>query len=85
MYLHLGEKTVIRTDDIVGIFDIDNTTISKNTRNFLAQAEKSGSVVNVSYELPKSFIITRENNKNVVYISQISSQTLLKRQSRLSF
>ncbi len=79
MYLHLGEKTVIRTDIILGIFDMDFTTVSKNTRNFLTQAEKAGKVVNVSYELPKSFIVCIEDNDYVVYISQISSQTLLKR------
>lgn len=81
MYLHLGEKTVLRTDNIVGIFDLDNTTISKHTRNFLAEATKQGRVVNVSYELPKSYIVSIENNEWKVYISQISSNTLLKRAS----
>ncbi len=79
MYLHLGEKTVIRTEKIIGIFDMDFTTVSKITRNFLSRAEKTGRVINVSYELPKSFIVCIENNDYVVYISQISSQTLLKR------
>jgi len=79
MYLHLGEKTVIRTDTILGIFDLDNSTISKKTRDFLANATKQGKVINVSYELPKSFIVCKENDDWKVYISQISSQTLLKR------
>ena len=79
MYLHLGEKTVIRTDDIIGIFDLDTSTISKNTRDFLSQSEKDGKVINVSFELPKSFILCREKEIYRVYISQISSQTLLKR------
>ena len=79
MYLHLGEKTVIRTDDIIGIFDLDTSTISKNTRDFLSQSEKDGKVINVSFELPKSFILCREKESYRIYISQISSQTLLKR------
>ena len=79
MYLHLGEKTVIRTDDIIGIFDLDTSTISKNTRDFLSQSEKDGKVINVSFELPKSFILGREKESYRVYISQIASQTLLKR------
>ncbi len=79
MYLHLGEKTVIRTDDIIGIFDLDTSTISKNTRDFLSQCEKEKKVINVSFELPKSFILCREKEDYRVYISQISSQTLLKR------
>lgn len=79
MYLHLGEKTAIRTCEIVGIFDLDNTTISKKTRDFLTNAEKNNRVINVSYELPKSFVLCKDKEKYTVYISQISSQTLLKR------
>ena len=79
MYLHLGEKTVIKTSSIVGIFDLDNTTVSKNTRAFLTDAEKKGRVINVSYELPKSFIVCEDDGETTVYISQLSSQTLLRR------
>lgn len=79
MYLHLGEKTVIKTSSIVGIFDLDNTTVSKNTRAFLTDAEKKGRVINVSYELPKSFIVCEKDGETTVYISQLSSQTLFRR------
>lgn len=80
MYIHLGQETVIKSSDVVGIFDLESTTISKNTRTFLAKAEKNGEVETVSYELPKSFIVCAEKKKNrKVYISQISSATLQKR------
>lgn len=80
MYLHLGQETVIMQDEIVGIFDLDNTTVSKVTRDYLAKAEKNKQVVNVSFELPKTFVLTNsEAQGNKVYISQISSSTLLKR------
>jgi len=79
MYLHLGSDAVILKKNIVGIFDLDTTTISKHTKNYLALAEKEGRVVNVSYELPKSFVVSIENGRAAVYISQLSSQTLLKR------
>ena len=49
MYLHLGQDTVVRTDEIIGIFDLENTSISKITKEFLARSEKGGLVVNVSY------------------------------------
>lgn len=83
MYLHLGKNTVIKTKDIVGIFDMDTSTISKNTRDYLAKAEKSGRVINVSQELPKSFVICKNTDGIKVYISQISSQTLQKRKVSL--
>ncbi|MGN1467326.1 MAG: extracellular matrix regulator RemB [Ruminococcus sp.] len=79
MYLHLGKNTVIKTKDIVGIFDMDTSTISKNTRDYLAKAEKAGRVINVSTELPKSFVVCMDKEGIKVYISQISSQTLQKR------
>ena len=80
MYLHLGQETVVMQDDIVGIFDLDNTTVSKVSRDYLAQAEKNKQVINVSFELPKTFILTNnKNDGNRIYISQISSSTLLKR------
>lgn len=80
MFLHLGNTTVIHQDDIIGIFDLDNTTVSKATRDYLTKAEKSGRVVNVSFELPKSFIVCEDENKEItVYICQISSTTLIKR------
>ena len=79
MYLHLGEKTVIRTDEIIGIFDLDNTTVSKNTREYLTKQQKLGNVINVSFELPKSFIVCEEKNDKRIYISQLSSQTLYRR------
>ncbi len=80
MYLHLGMDKVITFDDIIGIFDLDTTTVSKNTRNYLAKAEKDGIVENVCYDLPKSFIVCRnKKGEDKVYIAQISSSTLLKR------
>lgn len=79
MFLHLGQDTVINTESIVGIFDLDNTTLMKASRNFLSIAEKAGEVVYVSYELPKSFVVCEEEEKRTVYISQLSSQTLIKR------
>ena len=73
----------MKTDEIVGIFDIDNTTVSKKTRDYLSDAEKEGRVVYVSAELPKSFIVCKDKT---VYISQISTTTLLKRlNSKIKF
>ncbi|MDR3551769.1 MAG: DUF370 domain-containing protein [Clostridia bacterium] len=82
MYLHIGHDTVIRHKDIVGIFDIDTASVSKQTRDYLAGAQKKGLVVNVTNELPKSFVVCTDRKQKAgytVYISQISSTTLLKR------
>lgn len=80
MYIHLGQETVIKSSDVIGIFDLESTTISKNSRDYLTKAEKNGEVLTVSYELPKSFIVCSDKKREQkVYISQISSTTLQKR------
>ena len=80
MYIHLGNNVMLPTSEIIGIFDIENTSISKRTRDFLKNAEKCGKVITISYDLPRSFVIAGKNKEDVkVYISQISSSTLLKR------
>lgn len=81
MFLHLGENTVITVDSIIGIFDLDNTTVSKITRDYLNGMQKNKKIIDVSYDLPKSFVLCKddETKENVAYISPISIQTLLKR------
>jgi len=81
MYIHLGENTVVRRQDIVGIFDLENTSLSKHTRDFLKRSEQAGRVINVSYELPRSFVVCDGPDGISVYISQISCATLRLRAS----
>lgn len=82
MYLHLGQNTIVHDREIIGIFDLDITSQSHRTRDYLNRAERSGDVVNVSEELPKSFVVCAKpynKEKQTVFISQLSSQTLLRR------
>ena len=81
MYLHLGNEVSIRTRDLIGIFDLDITTMSKDTREFLRRCEADDIVTNVSSDLPKSFVLCRYNGEIHVFISAISSMTLKKRAS----
>ena len=83
MYLHLGQDTIVNERDIVGVFDLDNSTVSRHTRDFLSKAQKEGRVVNVSMELPKSFVVCRRDGRTTVDISHISTATLLRRASSL--
>ena len=79
MYIHLGNEVAVALSDITGIFDMDNTPVSYQTRSFLAAAQKDGTVIDVTEDLPKSFIIVNRNGKTFVYISSLASRTLLKR------
>lgn len=82
MYLHLGQDYILRTRDILGIFDIDTTSVSKHTRRFLRTAETEGAVVALGGDIPKSFILA-DFPADTVYISPISSATLKKRCARM--
>ena len=79
MYLHLGGQTVVKERDIVAILDLETTSVSKKTKEFFKINEKNGLMENISEDIPKSYIICNENGNTKIYISQISSATLLKR------
>ena len=85
MYLHLGAGTAVRTEDILAICDLDNTSASHITRSYLRAAEQAGEVVNVADDLPKSFVVCAEGGKKRVYLSQLNTATLLKRAENISF
>lgn len=79
MYLHLGQDTVIRTDTVLGVFDLDNASVEKATREFLRRAQKEGRVQNVSMELPKAFVVCRSPGGMKVYLTQMGPATLARR------
>ena len=78
-YIHLGKGSVINTDGIIGVFDLDITSQSHLTRAYLTAAEKAGQVINAAEDIPKSFVVTEEDGVRRVYLSQLASATLLKR------
>ena len=75
MYLYLGQETVINSKDVIGIFDLDNTSVSKKTRDYLKNAQQTGKIEVVCAEIPKSFVVC----DGTVYLSQMSPATLRKR------
>ena len=83
-YIYLGGDAALEDNKIVGIFDLDNTTQSARTREFLARAEKEKKVVNAAgAELPKSFVLCGGNEERNIFLSQLNSSTLQKRSELL--
>ena len=76
MYLYLGGDTAVESRDIVGIFDLDNTSWSIHTRNYLSQAEKSGNVRNAAEDIPKSFVVCADET---VILTQPNTAILVRR------
>jgi hypothetical protein len=79
MFLHIGGDVVLPTKNIIAILDMETTTISKDTREFLKIAEEEGFIEAISNDLPKSYIITEFDKKSKIYLSPISTVTLKKR------
>lgn len=75
MYLHLGDSVVVPYSAVLGVFDLDNATYSKRTRDFLERAEAEETLVTLGQRLPASLVVT----DTAVYLSPISSQTLNRR------
>jgi hypothetical protein len=76
MKLYLGEGVYINNTDIVGIFDIERTTVQKDTKEFLARLKRKA--VSITNEMPKSFVVTGEKT----YISEKGVGTLIRRVNR---
>lgn len=76
MFLHVGNNKNIRTKDVIGIFDMDNATVSAVTRKYLGKKQKEALVEAVSFDIPKSFILYLENGEYKICFSPLSSASL---------
>ena len=76
MFLHVGNHKNIREKDIIGIFDMDNATVSTVSRKFLSEAQKRGEVISAAEEIPKSFVLYEEEGKHSICFSPLSTAAL---------
>jgi hypothetical protein len=76
MFLHVGNNKNIRIREIIGIFDMDNATLSSVTRKFLSKNQKKLMVETAAVEIPKSFILFEENGLYKICFSPLSSASL---------
>lgn len=76
MFLHVGNNKNIRIKNIVGIFDMDNATVSSITRKYLSAKQKEGVVESAIEEIPKSFVLYFEGGEYRICFSQLSSSAL---------
>ncbi len=74
MILHISNNAAIRGRDVIGVFDMDTSTVNRATRDFLARCEKEEKVTETGNDLPRSFIVT----DNTVYISPLNTSTIAK-------
>lgn len=87
MYLHIGNDHIVMSKDIIGIFNIERTSVSEDTKNFLRSAASQGHEVSCTNDIPRSFIVTFDSATldERVYISRISPASLEKRCNKKTF
>ena len=86
MYLHLGQNVMVRRQDVIGIFDLDNTTWSFRTRRFLERAEREGRVMSLGEDLPRSFVLAEgRDGVPAVYLTPLSPAALSARAGKNEF
>ena len=79
MFLRKSNEFVVPKSDIIGLFDMDNTTVSRQGRDFLPVAEQNGELIYSADDLPKSYVVTEHEGKIRVYLSSFSSKLLIGR------
>ena len=73
MYLHIGNGVSVREDDVIGIFDLDTSTISAITKRFVNRKERDGDLEYTDSDLPRSFVLCSDGKKTKIKLSRISS------------
>lgn len=81
MYIPIGLDFSVRDSAVIGVFDLDNTSWSKRTREFLSLAEQNGQAVDAADALPKSFVLTQEYGEQRIYLTRANAPVLQKRMS----
>ena len=76
MYVHIGNNRIVNEKNIVGLFDIDTTSMSRSTKNLLSEAEKEGRLSLCDDGIPKTFILTDDDS---VYFTRLSARTVADR------
>ncbi len=79
MFLRISNDYVVAKSDIIGIFDMDNTTVSRQGKRFLPDAESRGALIYSADDLPKSYVVTEHDGEIKVYLSSFSSKLLINR------
>lgn len=75
MYIHLGSDISVHKNDIIGIFDLESTSVEKSVNEYLSKEQKSGNIYYVSLDMPKSYVVTEDK----VFVTNVSTETLRER------
>lgn len=79
MYLQLGPEISVRTEEIIGVFSINTAFCCEDSSEFLKISDEEGFVYDLCDDIKKSVVIAEINKNSKIFLSPISSSTLIKR------
>ena len=83
MYLHIGGNEILPEKRIIGVFDLDQCTCGKRGQEYLRLAEEEGAVLDVSGDIPRTFVVAdHPYHRQIIYLTQLSPAALQRRAER---
>lgn len=82
MFVHIGENVGVKSNEIIGIFDLENATVRESSRGFLVDAEKKSRVTYTSDKMPRSFVVTSSKDGVRVFLTQLSAKAIYERANK---
>lgn len=79
MFVNIGANTIIKKKDIVAVFDIETTTGSETTREYLRRSNKRSEIVTLTEDLPRAMVLCNSRNGMALYITDVSSAAIKRR------
>lgn len=79
MIIHIGDNNYIFEKNIIAILDKKAAEGTKKTREFINRIIEENCLVGSLDLNTKSYIVVSDNNKTIVYTSNISSKALANR------
>ncbi len=75
-YINIGGVQIVKKSSVLGVFDLDAASTKTDTKRFLSKCESKGHLITVGNDIPKSFVLCAEGRKELVYITQLSTQSI---------
>jgi len=87
MFIQLERGESIDAREIIGIFDMDASGSPRANRELLARKEAETGVISLYSDLPRSFVLCDGEFGDRVYLTGLSTESVMKRleKTRLGF
>ena len=79
MFLSINRDEIIRTKDIIGVFNLDYIKNTREYRNFINNMKDKNEVLVINEEQEKTLILIQNQKNNKAYITNISANSIKKK------